>query len=116
MGFRDELPCSIRDVVDLLSIQVIRDTGTQLHCRCPFCDDRKAHLNVKLDKNVFRCNRCGEGGGVLHLYAAATNISMAAAYEELCRVFQSGEDIRRRKLNDTPRNQRIVTPEAELAP
>ena len=49
MGFRDELPCSIRDVVDLLSIQVIRDTGTQLHCRCPFCDDRKAHLNVKLD-------------------------------------------------------------------
>lgn len=68
MGFRDELPCSIRDVVDLLSIQVIRDTGTQLHCRCPFCDDRKAHLNVKLDKNVFRCNRCGEGGGVLHLY------------------------------------------------
>ena len=116
MGFRDELPCSIRDVVDLLSIQVIRDTGTQLHCRCPFCDDRKAHLNVKLDKNVFRCNRCGEGGGVLHLYAAATNISMAAAYEELCRIFQSGEDIRRRKLNDTPRNQRIVTPEAELAP
>ena len=116
MGFRDELPCSIRDVVDLLSIQVIRDTGTQLHCRCPFCADRKAHLNVKLDKNVFRCNRCGEGGGVLHLYAAATNISMAAAYEELCRIFQSGEDIRRRKLNDTPRNQKIVTPEAELAP
>ena len=108
--------CSIRDVVDLLSIQVIRDTGTQLHCRCPFCADRKAHLNVKLDKNVFRCNRCGEGGGVLHLYAAATNISMAAAYEELCRIFQSGEDIRRRKLNDTPRNQKIVTPEAELAP
>ena len=53
---------------------------------------------------------------MLHLYAAATNISMAAAYEELCRIFQSGEDIRRRKLNDTPRNQKIVTPEAELAP
>ena len=115
MGFHDELPCSIRDVVDLLSIQVIRDTGTQLHCRCPFCADRKAHLNVKLDKNVFRCNRCGEGGGVLHLYAAATNISMAAAYEELCRVFQSGEDMGR-KRNDTPRSPRIVTPEAELAP
>ena len=115
MGFRDELPCSIRDVVDLLSIQVIRDTGTQLHCRCPFCADRKAHLNVKLDKNVFRCNRCGEGGGVLHLYAAATNISMAAAYEELCRIFQSGEDMGR-KRNDTPRSPRIVTPEAELAP
>ena len=82
--------CSIRDVVDLLSIQVIRDTGTQLHCRCPFCADRKAHLNVKLDKNVFRCNRCGEGGGVLHLYAAATNISMAAAMRS-CAAFFSPE-------------------------
>lgn len=115
MGVNDKLPCSIRDVVELLSIQIIRDTGTQLHCRCPFCDDRKAHLNVKLDKDVFRCNRCGEGGGVLHLYAASTNLSMAAAYEELCRLFVSGEEVRYRKPNDTPRKQIIVTPEAPLA-
>lgn len=116
MGVHDKLPCSIRDVVDLLNIQIVRDTGTQLHCRCPFCDDRKAHLNVKLDKDVFRCNRCGEGGGVLHLYAAGANISMAAAYEELCQIYQSGDNPRKRRLNDTPRRQVIVTPEAELAP
>lgn len=115
MGLHNELPCSIRDVVDVLGIPVIRDTGTQLHCRCPFCDDRKAHLNIKVDKDVFRCNRCGEGGGVLHLYAAAMNISLAAAYEELSRIFQSGEAAGRRPFTDMPRKPAVVTPESELA-
>lgn len=116
MGINDKLPCSIRDVVDLLNIPVIRDTGTQLHCRCPFCDDRKAHLNIKLDKDVFRCNRCGKGGGVLHLYAEATNISLAAAYEELCRICHSGDAAYKPRPIDTPRKQVVVTPEADLAP
>ena len=62
MGRIPDLPCDIEQVVDLLGIEVIRDTGTQLHCRCPFCADRKAHLNVKIRDNVFRCNRCGKGG------------------------------------------------------
>ncbi len=88
MSINSNLPCSIQDVVSLLGIRVVRNTGTQLHCRCPFCDDTKAHLNVKLDKNVFRCNRCGKGGGVLHLYAAMHDISLNTAYEELCRQFQ----------------------------
>lgn len=54
MGVSNHLPCNIEDVVDLLSIPVVRSSGTQLHCRCPFCDDRKAHLNINLSKNVFR--------------------------------------------------------------
>ena len=91
MGVSNHLPCNIEDVVDLLSIPVVRSSGTQLHCRCPFCDDRKAHLNINLSKNVFRCNRCGTGGGVLHLYAEVNNISINTAYEELCRIFRSGE-------------------------
>ena len=62
MGRIPDLPCDIEQVVDLLGIEVIRDTGTQLHCRCPFCADRKAHMNVKIRDNVFRCNRCGKGG------------------------------------------------------
>ena len=69
MGRIPDLPCDIEQVVELLGIEVIRDTGTQLHCRCPFCADRKAHMNVKIRDNVFRCNRCGKGGGILHLYA-----------------------------------------------
>lgn len=76
----NDLPCTIEDVVGLIGIQVIRNTNTQMHCRCPFCNDRKAHLNVRKDKDVFRCNRCGKGGGVLHLYAFVHEVTLNTAY------------------------------------
>lgn len=63
MGRKPDLPCDIEQVIDLLGIEVIRDTGTQLHCRCPFCADRKAHMNVKIRDNVFRCNRLRQRWG-----------------------------------------------------
>lgn len=87
MGRIPDLPCDIEQVVELLGIEVIRDTGTQLHCRCPFCADRKAHMNVKIRDNVFRCNRCGKGGGILHLYAEYCDVNLHTAYEELCKIF-----------------------------
>lgn len=91
MGTARNLPCSIEQVIDLLGIEVIRKTKTQWHCRCPFCSDRKAHMNVLLSDDVFRCNHCGKGGGVLHLYADYCNVTRSTAYEELCSIFQSGK-------------------------
>lgn len=115
MGSNFDLPCSIADVVDLLGIRVVRNTGTQLHCRCPFCNDTKAHLNVRLSSNVFRCNRCGKGGGVLHLYAEVNDVPLNTAYDELCRIYQFGEDSPRPRRNDTPRSAPVIIPESELA-
>lgn len=112
MGINSNLPCSIEDVVDLIGIHVVRNTGTQLHCRCPFCNDTKAHLNVKLEKNVFRCNRCGKGGGVLHLYAAAHDISLNAAYDELCRIFASNG---KRPSGSGAMKPVVVNPEQPIA-
>lgn len=112
MGINSNLPCNIEDVVNLLGIHVVRNTGTQLHCRCPFCNDKKAHLNVKLDKNVFRCNRCGKGGGILHLYAEAHEISLNVAYEELCRIFQTGEQAPARC---SKAREQIITPKDQIA-
>ena len=113
MGRIPDLPCDIEQVVDLLGIEVIRDTGTQLHCRCPFCADRKAHLNVKIRDNVFRCNRCGKGGGILHLYAEFCDVSLHTAYEELCKVFVSwsGENAR----VHSPKRRVIETVELPIA-
>ena len=111
MGIEHNLPFSIGDVVELLGIKVVRNTGTQLHCRCPFCDDKKAHLNVRLNKNVFRCNRCGKGGGILHLYAAAHDVSLNMAYEELCRVYQADNQPVQKPLS-TPT---IIQPEMPIA-
>ncbi len=115
MGSPSNLPCNIVDVVDLIGIQVVRNTGTQLHCRCPFCDDRKAHMNVKIDKNVFRCNRCGKGGGVLHLYADVHEISLSAAYDELCRIYSSDEGRLRRENLLVMQKAMVVKPEMPIA-
>ncbi len=113
MGPNSNLPCDISEVIDLVGIQVIRNTGTQLHCRCPFCGDRKAHMNVKIAANVFRCNRCGCGGGVLHLYAMCNDISLNAAYEELCRIFTDKQKPRQKRLYD---KQGVATTELHIAP
>lgn len=113
--FDSNLPCDIEDVVNLLGIRIVRNTGTQLHCRCPFCDDRHAHMNVRLDRNVFRCNRCGKGGGVLHLYAGVHDIPLNTAYEELCRIFRHGENCENLRRKKIQRKQIIVTPEFPLA-
>ncbi len=115
MGDYGALPCNIEDVVELLSIPIIRNTGTQLHCRCPFCDDRKAHLNVNLGKNVFRCNRCGKGGGVLHLYAEANDVALSTAYEELCRIFRSGERAPERTIRKAKTKVKPSKPALDLA-
>lgn len=116
MDYTGNLPCDIADVVELLDIRVVRNTGTQLHCKCPFCDDRKAHLNINLGKNVFRCNRCGKGGGVLHLYAEANGISLNAAYEELCNIYRHGEHRPERSIQKKVIKQKAQKPQLDLAP
>lgn len=113
MGRKPDLPCDIEQVVDLLGIEVIRDTGTQLHCRCPFCADRKAHMNVKIRDNVFRCNRCGKGGGILHLYAEFCEVTLHTAYEELCKMF--GPDSNEKPREYKKRRKIIETAELPIA-
>lgn len=113
MALNSNLPCDIVDVVDLLNIRVVRRTGTQLECRCPFCDDKRAHLNVRISKNVFRCNRCGKGGGVLHLYAAAQDVNLNTAYEELSKLFASDSPHAALKRKGSP--DIILRPELTLA-
>lgn len=114
MGRKPDLPCDIEQVVDLLGIEVVRDTGTQLHCRCPFCADRKAHMNVKIRDNVFRCNRCGKGGGILHLYAEFCEVTLHTAYEELCKIYESESDERPREYK--AKRRPIETAELPIAP
>ena len=83
MGKLKNLPCGIGQVVDLLGIDVVRRTATQWHCRCPFCNDRKAHMNVLLSDDVFRCNRCGRGGA----YSTSTRNTAASTEAPLMKNF-----------------------------
>lgn len=38
-----------------------------LYYYCPFCNDTKGKLNINIKGNIWRCNKCGEGGGVIQL-------------------------------------------------
>ena len=72
---------------------------------CPFCLGRtkNPHLYLNTEKNRFFCQRCGEHGNSVSLYAKIRGISNKEAFEELeksnlqdvykrqleCRVFWS---------------------------
>lgn len=46
-------------------------------------------LSTELDS--WRCNYCGEHGGMLSLYARVYHISNSEAYREICEALQNGE-------------------------
>lgn len=74
-------------------LEVARHIGLQLRpgttarveveARCPFCDDSSYHLSLNTVKNVYRCNRCKETGGMLQLYAGIFGITTREAYAAL---------------------------------
>lgn len=49
--------------------------GGTVNYYCPFCEDKRGKLNIDYKNNVWRCNRCSAGGGVVDLarYALNTN-------------------------------------------
>lgn len=76
-------PFGIRDIVGILRLRVRYETGYGMDVDCPFCGHaRKMHLD--LQKNVFRCNRCGKGGGMLELFCSIRGLpDRKAAYQEI---------------------------------
>ena len=86
---------TMQDILPLLPLDTVVK-GRSVDLPCPACNDTKKHLNINLEKNVFRCNRCGEHGGVLSLYCLYYPQSMKSAFHEIQRQLQ-GE-------NHTPKN------------
>ena len=72
-----QFPISIDSVVGLLGLErspQYRHGAVSYNVRCPFCDDRKYHLNINTAKNTYNCLHCpGDktGGGALDLYSRA---------------------------------------------
>lgn len=83
-----DFPFDILDVVHLLNLPKGHLNPSSLDMRCPFCDDRGYHLNVNLQKQVWRCNRCGEHGGILDLYARVLQCSRKEAYHDILEQIQ----------------------------
>ena len=73
------------DIIPLIGIPEPKYGRVSYNVPCPCCDDnpRKKHLNIHLEKDVFRCPRCGFSGGVFDLYAHYAGINRKNAREIL---------------------------------
>lgn len=78
-----DFPFNIREVADLLGLSIRHKNAVSLDVNCPFCGEKKGKLNLNLTKNVFKCNRCGESGGMLSLYAKIYGIDNQTACKEI---------------------------------
>lgn len=84
-------PFGIRDVAELLHLRVRRRQQDSMYTDCPFCGDRRGKMNINFTKNVWRCNYCGEGGGMLALYARLNNTTSSDAYREIYDALLAGD-------------------------
>lgn len=83
-------PFDISDVATLLNLHVRHKQRKSMDVNCPFCGDARGKMNINFEKNVFRCNYCGEYGGMIALYARVYGISNADAYHEICEALRTG--------------------------
>lgn len=93
MGFVSEFPFGIEFVCDTLALneRFRAGDGHSFYMNCQFCG-RKRKLNVNLDKNTFNCPACGEGGGMLSLYAKCREVDTKTAAKELYRAYNGATD------------------------
>ena len=65
------------DIIPLIGLPCPPHGRSNYNVPCPCCDDepRAKHLNINLQKNVFRCPRCGFSGGIFDLYAHYAGIA-----------------------------------------
>lgn len=86
-----DFPFSILDVAHLLRLNIRRRGPDHVYVDCPICGDKRGKMNLNIKKNVWRCNYCDEGGGMLALYAKVYGISNSEAYREICDALQTGD-------------------------
>lgn len=79
-----QFPFTMLDVVALLGLPVPPGGRVSFNINCPCCDtNNKRHLNINLQKGVFKCPRCGFGGGMLDLYAHYTGMDKKQSYRAI---------------------------------
>lgn len=62
------------DIVKDHGLKIRETSGKEYRTDCPFCNDRKGHLYINPEKNVFHCMRCGAEGGAVKLKALLDGI------------------------------------------
>ena len=87
----------ILDVVQVLHLRKRRGN----YYDCPFCGETHGKLNINVEKNVFRCNRCDASGGMLKLYADLHNVTLSEANQQIREGLQP-EQIEAQRYRSVP--------------
>ena len=101
-SYPQDFPYGILDVAELLHLQRRRPGPNSVYTDCPFCNDRRGKMNLNYVKNVWRCNYCGEQGGMLSLYARLNHISNSEANREICEALRIDNAVRGRPDRKDP--------------
>lgn len=86
-------PFDILQVAALLHLTIRRQTPYGIYTDCPICGDQRGKMFLRIGENVYRCNICGVGGGMLDLYARVQGLgSNSEAYQDICEQLLYGDD------------------------
>lgn len=112
-----DFPFTIREVAELLGLHIRHKNTVSLDVDCPFCGDRKGKLNLNLKKNVFKCNRCGESGGMLALYGKIYGLDNQTSCREIKDALGRNEqapayEVKRREIKPAAEDEVITLEQA----
>ena len=115
IDFKKDIRFSILTVADKCNIAYDKEPTSHgvFNSKCPFCEGSSKKMYLTTEKitdkgsfnNVWRCNKCGEGGTALELYAKMKGIDTKKAFKELAndKVSANAEHIQ--KLIDTAKEK-----------
>lgn len=116
MGQTQDFPFDIEDIAELLHLRVRRRCADGVYTDCPLCGDNRGKMKLNYERNIWRCNYCGESGGMLKLYAKVHNMSTSEAYREICDAIQNGISFSvmpptsKKKKSEIPQSNRAENP------
>lgn len=78
---------TIKEVLDLIGWQPVRQHGPQLRGPCPVhksMQPKSRIFSVNTERNIFQCFKCGAKGNQLDLWALVTEKTLYEAAWDLC--------------------------------
>ena len=119
MSQTHDMPFGIRDVAELVGIRIRRPSGRGFYADCPFCGDKRGKLHLNTEFDGWKCNYCGEHGGLLNLYGRLRNVDNAEAYRQICESLMTGDyyaaELQAPVKAETPQEQTGQSAKADAA-
>ncbi|WP_024792253.1 DNA primase [Candidatus Ruthturnera calyptogenae] len=81
--FKDDLPNCV-DIVDIINRRVpLKKVGKDYKACCPFHHEKTPSFSVSVEKQMYKCFGCDEGGGVINFVMKFDNLGLVEAIETI---------------------------------